>query len=178
MAPMQMSRLPTFVLIDLSQFTGEKQVQLTAGELDNFKAFKLFVEEGKTVYKWEMGESQVEHKHRGAILKGSKLITPHFFPTKQTISPDFSSLKNIPTELLMRLRGYLHQASRLSPSLSEEQRKQTETSLQQEQYKKELVSKLGKIMQLAKLVAKSHGREEMRAEDYERGKVLVGECTE
>ena len=42
-APMQMSKLSTFVFIDLSYFTTQQQVQLTAGELENFNALKLFV---------------------------------------------------------------------------------------------------------------------------------------
>mgnify|MGYP006872476852 FL=1 len=42
------------------------------------KALKIFVEEGKSIYKWEYGESLVDHVHSGIIVKGSKLITPHF----------------------------------------------------------------------------------------------------
>ena len=38
----------------------------------------LRVEEGKTVYRWEMGESLVGHNHIGLIVKGSNIVVPHF----------------------------------------------------------------------------------------------------
>ena len=49
---MQMSILPTFVSIDLSQFSKEEKVVVQGTELQNLSALKNFVEEGKTVYKW------------------------------------------------------------------------------------------------------------------------------
>ena len=125
-----------------------------------------------------MGESHVDHRHKGAILKGNKLISPHFFPSKQTISPDFSNLSNINDELLHRLRGYIQQAGQLDPKLSEEERQQIEKKLSAEQYKKEVVSKLGKIMRLAKLIAKSWGRSEMTVSDYVRGRQLIENIVE
>ncbi len=39
----------------------------------------MFVEEGKTVYRWEFGESLNDHIHSGIIVKGSKIINPHFY---------------------------------------------------------------------------------------------------
>lgn len=67
-----------------------------------------------------MGESHFEHKHRGVIIKGSKLITPHYFPKDQCISPDFSQLKQTPQALLDRFRKYLLSASEIRPQLGEE----------------------------------------------------------
>lgn len=51
--------------------------------MDNIKALKFFVEEGKTIYRWEYGESQNNHIHSGIIVKGSKIINPHFHVEKQ-----------------------------------------------------------------------------------------------
>ncbi len=39
----------------------------------------MFVEEGKTIYRWEYGESLLDHNHSGIIVKGSKIISPHFY---------------------------------------------------------------------------------------------------
>lgn len=38
----------------------------------------MFVEEGKTIYRWEYGESLIDHVHSGIIVKGSKIVTPHY----------------------------------------------------------------------------------------------------
>jgi hypothetical protein len=71
-------------------------VLLKGIELENFSALKMFVEEGKTIYRWEIGESQVDHNHIGLIVKAAQLITPHFNPKNQSISPDLSSLSKFP----------------------------------------------------------------------------------
>ncbi len=59
LTPMQLSSLRTFVVLDLSEFSTQQKVVLKDTELENFSALKMFVEESKTVYRWEIGESHV-----------------------------------------------------------------------------------------------------------------------
>jgi hypothetical protein len=80
----------------------------------------MFVEEGKTIYRWEIGESQVDHKHNGLIVKAAQLITPHFNPRGQNISPDFSNLSKIPEETKMQIRTYLQSVMNVNPTLAED----------------------------------------------------------
>jgi hypothetical protein len=49
---MQLSNLPTFVSIDLSEFTEKNLVQIRENTINNFKALKVFVEESNTIYRW------------------------------------------------------------------------------------------------------------------------------
>lgn len=51
-APMQLSNLPTFVSIDLSEFSNKDIVQIGENTINNFKALKVFVEEANTIYRW------------------------------------------------------------------------------------------------------------------------------
>lgn len=51
-APMQLSNLPTFVSIDLSAFSSKDIVQIGEKTISNFKALKVFAEEGSTIYRW------------------------------------------------------------------------------------------------------------------------------
>lgn len=44
LAPMQLSNLPTFVSIDLSEFSEKNLVQIGENTINNFKALKVFVE--------------------------------------------------------------------------------------------------------------------------------------
>jgi hypothetical protein len=87
------------------------------------------VEEGKTIYRWEIGEGQVEHKHIGVVVKASQLISPTFHPKGQNISPDLT-INNIFTEQTKNsIRSYLQRAMTLNPKLDEEQRKLIEKEL-------------------------------------------------
>jgi hypothetical protein len=115
--PLQLSNLPTFVSIDLSAFSSKDIVQIGENTINNFKALKVFVEEGNTIYRWEYGESFIAHHHRGIIVKAASFITPHFYPKDQAISPDFSTLKNTSNEVLDRFRGYLLSVETLNPTL-------------------------------------------------------------
>lgn len=89
-APLQLSSLPTFVSIDLSDFSNANVVQVGEKTINNFKALKVFVEENKTIYRWEYGESLVDHPHRGVVVKATSMITPHFNPKDQNITQEFS----------------------------------------------------------------------------------------
>ena len=116
-APMQLSNLPTFVSIDLAEFSDKNIVQIGENTINNFKALKVFVEEANTIYRWEYGESFVSHNHKGLIVKASSFITPHFYPKDQAISPDFSTLKNVPSETLDKFRSYLIAVMSIAPKL-------------------------------------------------------------
>lgn len=54
-APLQLSNEPTFVSIDLSAFSDQNTIKIGEKAIDNFKALKVFVEENKTIYRWEYG---------------------------------------------------------------------------------------------------------------------------
>lgn len=95
-APLQLSNEPTFVSIDFSEFSQKDTVQIGDKTIDNFKALKVFAEEQKTIYRWEYGESHVEHKHCGIIVKAASFLTPDFIPKDQKISQDFSSIEKVP----------------------------------------------------------------------------------
>ena len=114
---MQLSNLPTFVSIDLAEFSDKNIVQIGENTINNFKALKVFVEEANTIYRWEYGESFVSHNHKGIIVKASSFITPHFYPKDQAISPDFSTLKNVPSETLDKFRSYLIAVMSIAPKL-------------------------------------------------------------
>ena len=95
-APLQLSNESTFVSIDFSAFSEKDIVQIGEKTIDNFKALKVFVEENKTIYRWEIGESLIDHTHRGIVVKAASIVTPHFHPKGQEITPDFSTLEKIP----------------------------------------------------------------------------------
>jgi len=117
-APLQLSNLPTFISIDLSEFSNKDKVQIGEKAIENFKALKVLVEDGKTVYRWEYGESLVDHQHKGIIVKAASFLTPHFYPKEQAISPDFSNLATTPVEALMRFRKYIATAETVVPLLT------------------------------------------------------------
>lgn len=81
----------------------------------------MFVEEGKTIYRWEIGESHVPHTHVGLIVKATKLITPHFNPKDQKISPDLTV--KLPEASKMRMRQYLQRVISIDPKLDDDERK-------------------------------------------------------
>jgi hypothetical protein len=118
-APLQLSNEPTFVSIDLSAYSTKDIVQIGEKTIDNFKALKVFVEESKTVYRWEYGESLVDHKHRGIIVKAASFLIPHFYPKEQAISPDFSTLAKAPEESLVKFRHYLSSVQTVTPALTQ-----------------------------------------------------------
>lgn len=94
--PLQLSNEPTFVSIDFTAFSQKEQVQIGEKTIDNFKALKVFTEEKKSIYRWEYGESHVDHQHRGIIIKAASFLAPDFFPKDQAISQDFTPLQNVP----------------------------------------------------------------------------------
>ena len=175
-APLQLSNDPTFVSLDLSEFSKKDVVEIGEKTINNFKALKIFVEESKTIYRWEYGESLLDHRHRGIIIKASSFLTPHFHPKEQAITPDFTSLDKVPAEELTRYREYLAAAQAIEPELLQEERVKIEESVKAESTKDEsLIPNLGKIMQLAKLVATSYGRKDILFPDFERARFLVGQ---
>jgi hypothetical protein len=129
---MQLSSLRTFVVLDLSEFSTQTKVILKDAELENFSALKLFVEENKTVYRWEIGESHVEHQHIGLVVKAAQLLNPEFNPKGQSISPDLSTAHALPEAIKNNIRGYLQCALSLQPKLDNEQRKLIEKELHEE----------------------------------------------
>ena len=131
-APLQLSILPTFVSIDLSAYSSKNVVEIGEKTINNFKALKVFVEESKTIYRWEYGESLFDHKHKGIIVKASSFLNPHFHPKEQSISPDFSTLEKIPDEHLMKFRHYIAAIQSLNPLLPQEEREQIEQALKAE----------------------------------------------
>ena len=82
-------------------------IQIGENAINNFKALKVFAEEKRTIYRWEYGESLIDHKHRGIIVKASSFITPDFLPKDQAITPDFSPLEKVSEETLKSFREYL-----------------------------------------------------------------------
>ena len=106
-APMQLSNQPTFVSIDFSAFSQKDIVQIGDKTIDNFKALKVFTEERKTIYRWEYGESHIDHQHRGIIIKAASFLTPDFHPKDQAISQDFSPLQKVEPATLDKFREYL-----------------------------------------------------------------------
>jgi hypothetical protein len=92
-------------------------VTVSEKTIDNFKALKVFVEEHKTVYRWEYGESLIDHKHRGIIVKASALLIPDFHSKDQSISSDFAALTKVPAEDLSSFRKYLAAAQLIASGL-------------------------------------------------------------
>ena len=74
---MQLSLEPTYVILDFSSMSDKTEIKIISEEIDNLKALKVFVEEQQTVYRWEVGESLVQHCHSGCIVKGSNIVKPH-----------------------------------------------------------------------------------------------------
>ncbi len=58
---MQLSQNHTFVILDFSNFSNENEIKIGPEEIDNIKALKVFVEEGKMIYRWLYGESLLKH---------------------------------------------------------------------------------------------------------------------
>ena len=108
--------------IDLSAFSEKDIIQIGEKAIDNFKALKVFVEEKKTVYRWEYGESLLDHRHRGIIVKASSFITPDFHPKDQAITPDFSLLEKTSEESLTSYREYLAAVQPIEAALLHEER--------------------------------------------------------
>lgn len=90
---------------------------------------KLFVEESKTAYRWEIGESHVDHKHIGVVVKAAQLLNPDFNPKGQCISPDLSLVHTLPEATKTTIRQYLQRALSIDPRLDDEQRKLVEKEL-------------------------------------------------
>jgi hypothetical protein len=126
---MQLSLLRTFMVLDLSEFSTQQKVVLKDTELENFSALKMFVEESKTVYRWEIGESHVEHRHIGVVVKAAQLLNPDFNPKAQCISPDLSLAHSLPEAAKTTIRQYLQRVMTIDPKLDEEQRKLVEKEL-------------------------------------------------
>ena len=158
MTPMQLSSLPTFVIFDLSEFSTKEKVLIKDAEIENFSAIKMFVEESKTIYRWEIGESHVEHQHKGLIVKAAQLIKPHFNPKDQKIAPELFNLSHLSEESKALMRKYLQAVMKLDPKLDEDQRKLIEKELAGEEFKQKIGTNLADIMKMSKLLARSHGR--------------------
>lgn len=90
---------------------------------------KLFVEESKSVYRWEIGESHVDHKHIGIVVKAAQLLNPDFNPKGQCISPDLSQAHILPEAIKNIIRQYLQRALSIDPKLDDEQRRLVEKEL-------------------------------------------------
>ena len=172
-APLQLSNEPTFVSLDFSVFSEKDNVAIGEKTIDNFKALKVFAEEQKSIYRWEFGESHIDHKHRGIIVKAASFITPDFHPSNQKISTDFSPLEQVSKETLKNFREYLAKAKTVDSGLLQEERIKIEEVLKVEAQKENMSQKLGKIMQLTKLIARSYGRKDMLLEDFERARWLI-----
>jgi hypothetical protein len=56
-------------------------------------------------------------------VKAAQLITPHFNPKDQRITPDFSKLPLLSEEFKMQSRRYLQSVLSIDPKLEEEDRK-------------------------------------------------------
>jgi hypothetical protein len=61
----------------------------------------------------------------------------------------------------------------LNPKLDEEQRKLIEKELAEEQQKEKLAVNLANIMKLSRLLARSHGRNEIIFDDFRRSRELI-----
>lgn len=133
----------------------------------------MFVEESKTIYRWEIGESHVAHQHKGLIVKAAQLIKPHYNPKDQKIAPELSSPSNFSEESKALIRKYLQAAMKLDPKLDEDQRKLIEKELSKEEFKQKISASLGDIMKMSKLLARSHGRNFITLDDFHRGKQLI-----
>ena len=68
----------TYFILDFSELSNNEQIKIEQQEIDNLKALKVFVEDGNTIYRWEIGESLIKHSHCGLIVKGSNIVVPHF----------------------------------------------------------------------------------------------------
>ena len=131
-APLQLSNEPTFVSLDFSAFSSKDNVAIGDKAIDNFKALKVFAEEQKSIYRWEFGESHIDHRHRGIIVKAASFINPDFHPSNQKISPDFTPLEKVEKETLTHFREYIAKASTVDSGLLQEERIKIEEVLKAE----------------------------------------------
>lgn len=132
-------------------------------EIDNLKALKMFVEEGKTIYRWEYGESLLDHSHSGIIVKGSKIINPHFYINDSFEHKDKNSINpftDMSIEEKHKIRMYIEQCLKRKPILSEQSRSSIEAQVK-EWIEKNPTGKLRikEVMQIARLNAKSMCRD-------------------
>lgn len=80
---LQLSQSHTFVILDFSNFSNEKEVKIGPEEIDNLKALKVFVEDGTTIYRWLYGESLFKHEHTGLVVKASSIVNPQYVIPEQ-----------------------------------------------------------------------------------------------
>lgn len=77
------------------------------------------MEEGKTIYRWEVGESLLDHRHFGLVVRGTSIVTPHFNPPQQSIAADLTPLAFLPPATAHQFRVYLLSALQFQPKLNE-----------------------------------------------------------
>ena len=94
---------------------------------------KVFVEDGNTIYRWEIGESLVKHFHTGLVVRGSNIVVPHFHLKDEKFSSeaeDYEKLiKQVSEEEKMKSRAYLAKTKQTKPTLGEEDRAKIEKDL-------------------------------------------------
>lgn len=56
-------------------------------EIDNLKSIKTFVEDNKTLYKWEVGSSLFNNNCSGIVAKASTIVKPTFNLKNEKVNP-------------------------------------------------------------------------------------------
>lgn len=122
------------------------------------------MEEGQTIYRWEMGESLLKHRHSGLVVKASKIVTPHFNLHEEKVLLIHQEIHDLPEEKRQLFRKYIQTVRSLDPKLEEKERERIEKHCKEENLRGE---ELAERMTVAKLMAKSRGSRVIAWEDYE-----------